>query len=58
MALWDEFGSHLGIALRSVVYAYDPEAIILGGAISKAYGYFEKQMRVSLSNIHFPKSSR
>jgi glucokinase len=56
LALWDEFGSHLGIALRSVVYAYDPEAIILGGAISKSYQYFEKQMRVSLSNIHFPKS--
>jgi glucokinase len=56
LALWDEFGSHLGIALRSVVYAYDPEAIILGGAISKSYRYFEKQMRVSLSNIHFPKS--
>ncbi|MBP9926552.1 MAG: ROK family protein [Cyclobacteriaceae bacterium] len=56
LALWDEFGSHLGIALRSVVYAYDPEAIILGGAISKAYRYFENQMRVSLSNIHFPKS--
>ena len=56
LALWDEFGSHLGIALRSVVYAYDPEAIVLGGAISGAYAYFEKQMQVSLNTIHFPKS--
>ncbi len=56
LALWDEFGSHLGIALRSVVYAYDPEAIILGGAISKALPYFEKQMLVSLNHIHFPNS--
>ncbi len=53
---WAEFGGHLGIALRSVVYAYDPEAIILGGAISKAFPYFESQMHVSLNNIHFPNS--
>ncbi len=56
LALWSEFGSHLGIALRSVVYAYDPEAIILGGAISKAFPYFEKKMYDSLRNIHFPNS--
>jgi glucokinase len=56
LALWAEFGSHIGIALRSVVYAYDPEAIILGGAISKAFPYFEEQMHVSLNNIHFPNS--
>ncbi len=56
LALWEEFGSHLGIALRSVVYAYDPEAIILGGAISKAFPYFERQMHLSLNNIHFPNS--
>lgn len=56
LALWAEFGGHLGIALRSVVYAYDPEAIILGGAISGAFHYFEQRMNESLRNIHFPNS--
>lgn len=56
LALWDVFGGHLGIALRSVVYAFDPEAIILGGAISRAYRYFEKQMQSSMRKIHFLKS--
>ncbi len=53
---WAEFGHHLGIALRSVMYAYDPEAIILGGTISKAYKFFEKSMRVSMKNTYFPQS--
>lgn len=56
LQLWAEFGKHLGIALRSVVYAYDPEAIILGGAISKAYPFFEEQMKISLRDCHFPNS--
>jgi glucokinase len=53
---WAEFGHHLGIALRSVMYAFDPEAIILGGTISKAYKYFEKSMRLSMKNTYFPQS--
>lgn len=56
LKLWDEFGYHVGVALRSVVYAYDPEAIILGGSISKALPYFERQMRNSLNDTYFPKS--
>jgi len=56
LKLWEEFGHHLGIALRSVMYAYDPEAIILGGTISKAYKYFEKSMYVSMKNTYFPQS--
>jgi len=56
LKLWAEFGHHLGIALRSVMYAFDPEAIILGGAISKAYKYFEKSMRESMKNTYFPQS--
>ncbi len=54
--LWAEFGHHLGNALKAAVYAYDPEAVIFGGAISKAYPYFKDQMMTSLKEIYFPKS--
>ncbi len=54
--LWSEFGHHLGIALKSVLYAYDPEAIILGGSISGAFPFFKDQMNVALKDCHFPKS--
>jgi len=56
LKLWDEFGYNVGVALRSVVYAYDPEAIILGGSISKALPYFKNQMYNSLKDTYFPKS--
>ncbi|MCK5705619.1 MAG: ROK family protein [Cyclobacteriaceae bacterium] len=54
--LWAEFGRHLGTALKSVVYAYDPEAIILGGSISKSFSFFKEQMELSLKDTYFPKS--
>ncbi len=56
LKLWDEFGYNIGVALRSVMYAYDPEAIILGGSISKALPFFEKQMYTALNDTYFPKS--
>ncbi len=56
LAIWNEFGTHIGIALRSVVYAYDPEAIVLGGAISKSFDLFKDAMHKAMRNIHFPKS--
>ncbi|MCG8306131.1 MAG: ROK family protein [Cytophagales bacterium] len=54
--LWNEFGSYLGIALRSIVYAYDPEAIILGGSISKALPFFKEHMYKSMNDTYFSKS--
>ncbi|MEQ9217151.1 MAG: ROK family protein [Cyclobacteriaceae bacterium] len=56
LKLWDEFGHNMGIALKSVMYAYDPEIIILGGSISAAYPYFKEKMYESLNTSYFPKS--
>ncbi|MBX2843903.1 MAG: ROK family protein [Flammeovirgaceae bacterium] len=56
LTIWNEFGNHLGVALRSVMYAYDPEIIILGGSISGAFKYFEASMYEALKDTHFPKS--
>jgi glucokinase len=53
---WREFGNHLGEALKSVIYAYDPEAIVLGGSVSKAYALFNDAMRSSLHNFAYPES--
>jgi glucokinase len=37
----------------ALLYAYDPEIIVLGGSVSKAYPYFEKRMRKKLCAFHF-----
>jgi glucokinase len=56
IALWKEFGRHLGKALKIVMYAYDPEAIVLGGAISQAYDFFEKSMLEVLKDFEYPNT--
>lgn len=56
LASWEEFGKHLGEALKCVIYAYDPEAIVLGGSLSKAYDFFKGAMNASLLTFAYPES--
>jgi glucokinase len=56
LELWNEFGNHLGVAMKSVMYAYDPELIVLGGSITGAYVYFKDQMFETMKDTYFPKS--
>ena len=38
------------------MYTYDPEAIVLGGSLSKAYPFFEKGMLDAMQDFAFPES--
>ena len=40
LAMFDEFGGHLGEAVKAICYAVDPEIIVLGGSVSKSYGHY------------------
>lgn len=53
---WSVFGRHLAEAIKSAVLTYDPEAIVLGGSLSKAFALFSPSMRNSLNDFPFPKS--
>lgn len=50
-----EFGTHLGEAIKIILFMYAPEAIILGGSISKAYRHFEPGLRNSITSFPYPK---
>jgi glucokinase len=58
LGCWNEFGVHMAQALKSAVLAYDPEAIVLGGSLSKAFNLFSKSMRDSMQDFPFPESIR
>jgi glucokinase len=58
IALWQEFGAHIGHAIKTVVLTYDPEAIVIGGSLSKAFRFFEEAMYTSLENFCYPESIR
>ena len=42
--IFEELGTHIGNAIRMILYTYCPELIVLGGSISKAYTLFEEKM--------------
>ena len=56
LKLYEELGFHLGKALQAILYAIDPEIIILGGSVSKAYNFFSASMWQSLQSFEFHKT--
>ena len=40
----EELGTHLGNAIKMILYTYCPELIVLGGSISKSYSFFQERM--------------
>jgi len=55
LKIWTEFGKHIGMLVKIVMYAYDPDAIIFGGSISNAYPYFKKAMRKEMETFDYPE---
>lgn len=56
LSVWTEFGKHMAQAIKYVVLAYDPEAIVIGGSIAKANRFFAASMHENLCDFAFPKS--
>ena len=56
ISLWEEFGRHLGQALKIVLYTIDPEIIVLGGSIRKAYRHFEAAMWTTVNEFAYKKT--
>jgi glucokinase len=50
------FGDHFAEVIMTLLYAYDPEIIVLGGSVNKAYPYFEKRVREKLRGFDFQNS--
>ena len=55
-AMFAAFGDNFANVIMAVLYAYDPEIIVLGGSVVKAYPYFEARMREKLKTFHFQNS--
>ena len=44
LAIEREFGMHLGNLLALVMFAYDPDCIVLGGGVANSYDHFKDSM--------------
>ena len=56
LKLYSELGTHLGNAIKMIMYTYDTGLIILGGSVPSAYEYFEQTMWERIKTFGFPKS--
>ncbi len=54
--MYKEFGTHVGNAIKAVMYAYDPALIILGGSVSNAFHLFKDTMREAMADFAYPES--
>ncbi|MBR1699417.1 MAG: ROK family protein [Bacteroidales bacterium] len=54
--LWEEFGTHVGKLVQLILYAYDPEAIVIGGSIAKAFPLFSDAMWKETRRFPYPQS--
>ncbi|HEY0590498.1 MAG TPA: ROK family protein, partial [Thermoanaerobaculia bacterium] len=52
--LLGSLGIALGDAILIVLYAYDPEIVVLGGSVARSFAIFEPQMRRQLATYAFP----
>jgi glucokinase len=53
LQMFAEFGFHMGQAIKSILYAYDPEIIILGGSLTKSYEYFKSSMFEAIQDFAY-----
>ncbi|MFA6871247.1 MAG: ROK family protein [Bacteroidaceae bacterium] len=56
LANWAAFGKHLGALVKILLYAYDPEAIVFGGGISKASDLFFPHLQKELETFPYPQT--
>lgn len=53
---YEEMGTHLGNAIKAILYALDIELIVLGGSVRYAHFYFERTMWDQIRTMEFSKA--
>lgn len=56
IALWNEFGNHLGELVKAILFTYDPEAVVFGGGIAAGHPYFEAAMNARVATFPYSET--
>lgn len=56
--IYKQYGAHLGNLINTVLFAYSPEAIFLGGSISKCFPFFKESVIARIEAFPFKRVSR
>ena len=55
LRIFEEFGEHVGESLKLILYMLSPQAIFLGGSVSKSFRYFEKSLKEKIESFPFKR---
>ena len=55
LMILEEYGKHLGEAIKLMLYILSPEAVFLGGSVSHSFKYFEPALRRSINDFPFKR---
>lgn len=58
LSIFREFGAHLGEAVKAVLFAVDPEIIVFGGSVSKAYPFFKDALADAVRTFPYSITAR
>ncbi|MES2645885.1 MAG: ROK family protein [Bacteroidota bacterium] len=53
---YEAFGTHLGNAIKTILFAVDVDRIVIGGSVKKAFPFFEKTMWQSLQTFPYQRA--
>ncbi len=53
LEIMEEFGRHVGKAITTILFSHDPEIIVLGGSVSKSYGFFKTALWRTLEGFTY-----
>jgi glucokinase len=56
LAILEQFGIDFGQAIKAILYAYDPECIVIGGNVSRFFPYFEEHMWKVVRKFQYEKT--
>lgn len=54
--MYQEMGTHIGNAIKTILYATDVHFIVLGGSVSKSYAYFANNMWDQIKTFAFKRT--
>ncbi len=53
LAIFAEFGLHISELIKTILFAVDPQTIVIGGSVSKSYQFFETTLWESLKTFPY-----
>jgi glucokinase len=56
--IWNIYGKHFAELIKIILYTVDPEMIVLGGSLSKAFDFYKKSMFENLNNFAFKNATK